>query len=83
MNWETGTDIYTLPCVKVIASGRLPYSPGSWDECSAEIGMGGIGRWGGRENREGGGICIHTADSLHYTAETNVTLQSNYTLIKR
>ena len=41
--------------------------------------MGGIGRWGGRENRD---ICIHMADSLHYTAETNTTLQSNYTLIK-
>ena len=27
-------------------------------------------------------ICIHIADSLCYTAETNTTLQSNYTPIK-
>ena len=26
---------------------------------------------GGREVPEGGDICIHTADSLHCTAETN------------
>ena len=37
-------------------------------------------RWG--EVQEGGDICIHTADSLHCTAETNKTLQSNYTSIK-
>ena len=29
---------------------------------------------GGREVQEGGDICIHTADSLHCTAETNTTL---------
>ena len=28
----------------------------------------------GREVQEGGDICIHIADSLHYTAETNTTL---------
>lgn len=44
--------IYTLPCVKVIASGRLPHSPGSWDECSAEI-DGWDWEVGWRENREG------------------------------
>ena len=26
MNWESSTDIYTLPCVKQIASGKLPYN---------------------------------------------------------
>ena len=36
--------------------------------------------WGG--GSEGGDIGIHTADSLHCTAETNKTLQSNYTSIK-
>ena len=30
--------------------------------------------WGGREVQEGGDIGIHTADSLHRTAETNSTL---------
>ena len=28
----------------------------------------------GREVQEGGDICIHIADSLHCTAETNKTL---------
>ena len=39
--------------------------------------------WGGREFQEGGDICIHISDSLHCTAETNSTLYSNYTLIKK
>ena len=35
--------------------------------------------WGGgvamgRDVRERGGVCIHTADSLGRTAETNITL---------
>ena len=29
---------------------------------------------GKREIQEGGDICIHKADSLHCTAETNTTL---------
>ena len=29
---------------------------------------------GGREAQEGGNICMHIADSLHCTAETNPTL---------
>ena len=28
----------------------------------------------GREVQEGGGICVHTADSLCYVAETNAML---------
>ena len=32
------------------------------------------GGGGGREVQEGGDICIHIADSLHCTAETNTTL---------
>ena len=31
-----------------------------------------------RETTEAGDICIHKADSLCYTAETNTTSQSNY-----
>ena len=39
-------------------------------------------RGGGRETGpKEGGICIHIADSLHCTAETNTTLLSNYTAI--
>ena len=36
----------------------------------------------GREVQEGGDVCIHIADTLCCTAETNATLQSNYTPIK-
>ena len=34
MNWEIGIDIYTLPCVKQIASGNLLYSTESSVQCS-------------------------------------------------
>ena len=37
------------------------------------------GGWDGRETEEGGDMCIHTANSLHCTAETNTILESNYT----
>ena len=40
-------------------------------------------RWGGREVQEGGDICIHIADSLCCTVETNTTLYCNYTPIKK
>ena len=33
-NWEIRIDIYTLPCVKLIASGNLLYSTGSSAQCS-------------------------------------------------
>ena len=36
-----------------------------------------------REVQDGGNICIHIADSLHCTAESNTTLQSSYTPIKK
>ena len=39
--------------------------PGGWD-----VGVGG----GEKEAREGGDICIHRADSLHCTDETNTAL---------
>ena len=42
-----------------------------------------IGGGGRREVQEGGDKCIHSADSLHCTAETNTTLKSNYTPIKQ
>ena len=68
MNWESSADIYTLSCVKQIASGKLLHSTGSSARCS-------VMAWrGGREVQEGGGICVHIADSLHHRAETNTTL---------
>ena len=35
---------------------------------------GAVGGSGGREGWEGGGICIHRADSICCTAETAITL---------
>ena len=72
-NWEIRFDINTLPCVKQIAGGNLLYSTGSSAQCSVTTYMG-DGGWGGREVQEGGDRCIHMADSLHCTAETNTTL---------
>ena len=37
----------------------------------------------GKEIQKGGDICMHIADSLCYTEETNKILSSNYTPIKR
>ena len=34
MNWEIRIDIYTLPCVKSLASGNMLYSTGSSAWCS-------------------------------------------------
>ena len=36
MNWEVVIGIYTLPCLKQIASGKLPYSTGGSAQCSVE-----------------------------------------------
>ena len=36
----------------------------------------------GREAQQRGDVCIHVADSLCCTAETSMTLQSNYTSVK-
>ena len=56
MNWKIRTDIYPLPCVKQIASGKPLYSTGCSAQCSVttERGCngGGLGE-GGRSEREG------------------------------
>ena len=41
------------------------------------------GSGGGKEIQEGGAVCMHTADPLQCTAETNTTLQGNYISIKK
>ena len=54
MSWESRIDIYTLPCVKQLAGGRLLHSTGSSIRCSVITSRGGTG-WGGgpreKENR--------------------------------
>ena len=67
MNWESSTDIHTIPCVQQKASGKLLCSTGSSAGCSV------MTYRGRREAQEGGDICTHTADSLHCTSETNTT----------
>ena len=32
--------------------------------------------------QEGGDVCLHVADSLHYTAETNNTVKQSYSYLK-
>ena len=46
-------DIYTLPNVKQIASGRQPRSAGRSAQCFVTTWRSGIGRVGGREMQEG------------------------------
>ena len=59
MNWETGTDIYTLLCIKQasqqITNEYLPYGTGNSVLC---------GDLNGKEIQKRGDICICTANSL-------------------
>ena len=64
---------------EVGVKGQL-YSAGSSAWCSVLTWRGEVGQVG-REVQGGGDICIHKADSLCCTAETNTTLSSNYTPI--
>ena len=52
-NWEMKIDIYTLSCVKLIASGKLLYSTRSSAQCSVMTYGVGWGQVGGRSKREG------------------------------
>ena len=74
MNWESGIDICARPWVKQKASGE-PLSSALCDDLEGWNAGG-----GGRSKRKG--VCIHIAESLHCTAEMNVTLQSNDIPIK-
>ena len=69
----SSTDMHELLCVKEKASGKL-----SSVLCDDLEGWDGDG--GGRSKREG--ICIHIAESLSCTGETNLILQSNDTALK-
>ena len=68
MNWQSHIDIYTLPCIKQIACGKLLYTTGSWAQCSVMTQQGGMGV-SGREAHKGGGMCMHRADPHCCTAE--------------
>ena len=61
---ESSVDIYTLPCGRQGASGKLPYStelsciPDSRGVMAARVG------WGGRSSKEGGGIQLASVTSV-------------------
>ena len=63
--------MYTLPCAKQMASGKLPCNTGSSAHCS--VGPRGVG-WEWREAQGRGDVCILTADSHCGTVETNPSL---------
>ena len=55
MNWEVRIGTYTLPRVKQGAGKKLLCSAGSSAQCWVMIwGLGGRGRWSGREPQEAG-----------------------------
>ena len=84
MNRKSRIYIYTQPCVKQIASGKLLSSTGSSALCSV-MPKGCDGGWSGRDAQEGRGLCIHTVGSLHCTAGTNIgkQLHSNLKLFSK
>ena len=70
-------DIYTVPNVKQIASGKQPHSTGRSARCFVTTYRGGMGRVGGREMQEGrdmGSYCMCLTDLLCYKAEANTSL---------
>ena len=67
INWEIGFDIYTLLYIKQITNKNLLYSTGNSTQCS-------VVDLNEKEIQKRGDICIHIADSLRCTAETNITL---------
>lgn len=50
---ESSIDMYTLPCVEQMASGKLPYSAGSSAQCCDGLEGRGGGWQGGRLEKEG------------------------------
>ena len=34
MNWDAGSDIFTLPCIKYVTNGKLLDSTGNSSQCS-------------------------------------------------
>ena len=69
INWQSMTDIYTLPCVKQpVGSCRIAQELSSV-LCAKPA------RWDGDPGR---GMCIHTADSLQYSRNEHNTVRWFY-----
>ena len=72
---EKSADIYALPLLKQIASGKPLRSTGSQVRCPVMTSRGGVGggTLKGREALEGGDTCMY-GDSYCCSAESNTTL---------
>ena len=85
--WEVRTDIYALPCVKQLASGKLPCSTGGSAGCSVMSYQGGIGEWEG--GSQGRGICMHvlsvaqSCSTLYIQLIRSVYNRNQYNIIKK
>lgn len=60
-------DTYVLPCVKYLV-GSCFIAQGDLQVCSD------LGVSGRRDVQEEGDICIHVAESLHFTTQINTAL---------
>ena len=78
--WENSIDINTLPCVKQLASEKQLCSRGTSAQYSDDLE--GWDGWG-KETVGEGDICPQRADSHCCTTESNTTLPSNYTPVKK
>ena len=77
INWESGTDIYTLLYTKQKTSKDLLCSWGNSAQYSVMIYM------GKESKKKNVCVCIYMyMDSLCYTPETNIALKINYIPIK-
>ena len=74
MKCEIRIGIYTLPCVKQKASGNLLKNHRELSSAFCDDLEKWDGQVGGREAQEGGDVCMHRADTLGCTLETNTTL---------
>ena len=79
VNWEVGVDVCAVPHAKETAGENLLPRAGSSAGRSVKTSMNGM-RWRRRSNRED--LCVHIADSLHCTTETN-TVKQLYPNIKK
>ena len=64
-----------------IASGNSNTGESAW--CSVTTNRGGMVGGSGRQDQQGGDMCILMADPRCYMAETNISLLSNYPPIKK
>jgi hypothetical protein len=74
MNWEVGFDIIHYHVQNRLLEETCYIAQGT--QRGALRGTRRLGWWG---RKEGEDICVHIADSVHFTAETNTTLKSSYT----